>query len=220
MAETTDWLLDRQDRHVLIEIANEVDVPYYRSDLLKPHRCHELIRLVQERSAGRLDTPAGRLLVSVSMAGGRIPPGNLVTVSDFLLLHGNGVDDPARVREMVASCRALPEYRGQPILFNEDDHYGFDRPDNNMGAAVSSRAGWGLFDYRRPREGFDEGYQNPPINWGLSSDRKRGFFRLLSEIAGERNPPEAEAAGWEERPPEAGPKRNTPIAPALPPAAD
>ncbi len=184
--ETTDWLLARGDRHVLIEIANEVDVAYYKSDLLKPHRCQELIRLVQEHSAGRSDTPAGRLLVSASMAGGQIPPGHLLAVSDFVLLHGNGVNSPRGLREMVARCRALPEYRGQPILFNEDDHFDFDQPDNNMIAAVSSRAGWGLFDYRMPGEGFDEGYQSPPVNWGISSARKRGFFRLLSEITGEQ----------------------------------
>ncbi len=33
-------------------------------------------------------------------------------------------------------------------------------------------------------EGFDEGYQSVPVNWGISSTRKRGFFRLLAEITG------------------------------------
>ena len=31
-------------------------------------------------------------------------------------------------------------------------------------------------------EGYDEGHQSVPVNWGLSSERKRGFFRLLAEI--------------------------------------
>ena len=35
-------------------------------------------------------------------------------------------------------------------------------------------------------EGFDDGYQSVPVNWGLSSERKRGFFRLLSEITGSK----------------------------------
>ncbi len=30
-----------------------------------------------------------------------------------------------------------------PILFNEDDHFDFDRPENNMMAAVSEYASWG-----------------------------------------------------------------------------
>jgi hypothetical protein len=33
-------------------------------------------------------------------------------------------------------------------------------------------------------EGFDEGYQSVPVNWGISSARKRGFFKLLAEITG------------------------------------
>jgi hypothetical protein len=38
----------------------------------------------------------------------------------------------------------------------------------------------GLF--RRKGEGMDEGYQSPPVNWGISSERKRSFFNLVSEI--------------------------------------
>ena len=94
---------------------------------------------MQERSGGRL-------LVGASMCGGRVPPENVVECSDFLLLHGNGVSEPGRIRGMVDECRALPSYRGQPVLFNEDDHFDFDTPDNNMLAAVSRRASWGYFD--------------------------------------------------------------------------
>jgi len=35
-------------------------------------------------------------------------------------------------------------------------------------------------------EGFDAGYQSVPVNWKTSSERKKGFFKLLSEIAGEK----------------------------------
>jgi hypothetical protein len=45
-------------------------------------------------------------------------------------------------------------------------------------------ASWGYFDYRMQGGGFDEGYQSAPVNWGISSARKRGFFHLLSEITG------------------------------------
>jgi hypothetical protein len=62
-----------------------------------------------------------------------------------------------------------------PILFNEDDHYDFDKPDNNFVAAIRAYASWGYFDYRRKGEGFDEGYQSVPVNWKISSERKRAF---------------------------------------------
>ncbi len=73
----------------------------------------------------------------------------------------------------------------KPILFNEDDHFAFEKPKNNFLAAVSERASWGYFDYRLKDEGFDDGYQSVPVNWGISSERKRGFFRLVAEITGE-----------------------------------
>ncbi len=43
---------------------------------------------------------------------------------------------------------------------------------------------WGFFDFRRAGEGFDEGYQSVPVNWGLSSARKREFFTAVAEMAG------------------------------------
>jgi hypothetical protein len=46
-------------------------------------------------------------------------------------------------------------------------------------------ASWGYFDFRMKGEGFDDGYQSVPVNWSAMSERKKGFFRLLSEITGE-----------------------------------
>jgi hypothetical protein len=51
-----------------------------------------------------------------------------------------------------------------------------------MVAAISQYASWGYFDYRLSGEGFDEGYQSVPVNWGISSARKRGFFAQVQEI--------------------------------------
>ncbi len=69
-----------------------------------------------------------------------------------------------------------------PILFNEDDHFDFDKPRNNMLAAVSEYASWGYFD---PGENnYRDGYQSPPVNWGLNTDRKRAFFELVKRMAG------------------------------------
>ncbi len=177
----TDWLLARGYTNVLVEVNNECNVKKYDHEILKPDRVHELIERVRSRSReGR------RLLVGTSYGGGAIPKENVVRTSDFLLLHGNGVKEPARIGEMVRQTRAVAGYRPMPILFNEDDHFGFDRPLNNFTAALGEYAGWGYFDYRMRDEGFDEGYQSVPVNWGISSARKRGFFGLLQEISGEK----------------------------------
>jgi hypothetical protein len=173
----TEWIVDTGYTNVIVEIANEINVRAYDHEIIKPPRCHELI----ERARS---VCGGKLLVGTSMGGGAIPPETVVAVSDFLLLHGNGVAEPDRIRAMVDECRSLPAYRGQPIVFNEDDHFDFEKPDNNMLAAIDRHAGWGYFDYRMKGEGFDEGYQSVPVNWGLSSERKRGFFGLLKKVTG------------------------------------
>jgi hypothetical protein len=180
----TDWLLEKGYRNLLIEIANEVDLPRYDHPILRADRCHELIELVQARSSGRVGNPAGRLLVSASTRGNTIPTDNLVATSDFLLVHGNGVANSARIRQMVQLCRQISSYRGQPILFNEDDHYDFDWEDNYMLAALGEYASWGYFDYRMHGEGFDEGYQSVPVNWSICSERKSGFFDLVAQVTG------------------------------------
>ena len=176
----TQWLLEHDFRNVLVEVNNECNVKAYDHEILKPHRIDELIdRVRQTEQQGR------RLLVGTSYGGGTVPKENVVRASDFLLLHGNGVQEPARIAEMVRHTRAVPGYRPMPILFNEDDHFEFDKPMNNFVAALDEYASWGYFDYRMAGEGFDEGYQSVPVNWGISSDRKRGFFQLLAEITGE-----------------------------------
>jgi hypothetical protein len=175
----TQWLLDHGWRNVLVEINNECNVNRYDHAILRPNRVHELIERVQDtKHDGR------RLLAGTSYGGGKVPETNVVRVSDFLLLHGNGVTQPERIAEMVRQTRLLPGYTPKPILFNEDDHFNFDRPTNNFIAAVSEHASWGYFDYRMKGEGFDEGYQSVPVNWGISSSRKRGFFGLLDAITG------------------------------------
>jgi hypothetical protein len=177
--EATRWVLEGGWRNVLVEVNNETDVPKYDHEILKPARVHELIQRVRG-----MERDGYRLMAGTSYGGGSVPKENVVRASDFLLLHGNGVKDPARIREMVRQTRAVPGYRPMPILFNEDDHENFDRPLNHFTAAVSEHVSWGWFDYRRKGEGLGEGYQSPPVNWGISSDRKRGFFKLLAEITG------------------------------------
>ena len=50
--------------------------------------------------------------------------------------------------------------------------------------AISDHVSWGWFDDRRKGEGLDEGDQSPPVNWGISSERKRAFFKYLAAITG------------------------------------
>jgi hypothetical protein len=175
----TRWVLENGWRHVLIEVNNECNVRYDHA-ILQPARVHELIDRVKA-----LKSASGhRLLVSTSYGGNTVPMENVVRSSDYLLLHGNGVSDPKRITEMVQLTRKVAGYTPKPIFFNEDDHFNFEVPVNNFTSALGEYCGWGYFDFRMKGEGFDEGYQSIPANWGISSPRKAGFFRLLAEITG------------------------------------
>jgi hypothetical protein len=74
---------------------------------------------------------------------------------------------------------------------NEADNAGFkyDVVKPGGGAVrlierVKERSSWGYFDYRMTGERFDDGYQSVPVNWTISSPRKREFFELLSKVTG------------------------------------
>jgi len=181
--EATRWLLEGGWRNVLVEINNETN-PGYQPSILRPDRVAELIRRVRAAKAGDGHT----LLVGTSFGGCVVPTPDIVAVSDFLLIHGNGADKPETITELIRKTRAVPTFKPVPVLINEDDHENFGQPANNFTAAVAEHVSWGWFDYRREGEGMEAGYQSPPVNWGISSARKRAFFRLCAEITGAGNP--------------------------------
>ncbi|MDX1284646.1 MAG: hypothetical protein R3182_06530, partial [Draconibacterium sp.] len=171
---TVSWLQEKSFTNVLIEVGNESNNRKYDHEILKQDRIHELILRIKEK--------APELLVSTSFNGNTLPPEKVVEVSDYVLIHGNGVHNPARITEMVEQVRAMSTYTSKPIVFNEDDHFDFDKPINNYANATRAYASWGYFDYRMGEEGYDEGYQSVPVNWGISSERKKGFFNKTKEI--------------------------------------
>jgi hypothetical protein len=179
VTNSINWILEKGYTHVIIEVANECDNAAYDQEIIKKSRIPELIQLVKSISKGHM-----RLLVGTSFNGNRVPSDEVVKVSDFILIHGNGVHDPQRIGDMVKETRALPSFRPMPIVFNEDDHYDFEKDMNNLVAAFSSHASWGFFDFRREGEGFHEGYQSVPVDWSVGSERKAAFFNRIKEITG------------------------------------
>ncbi len=173
----TTWLLAKKYKNILIEINNEADIQYDH-EILKPHRVFELMNRIKKMDA--------KLLVSTSFAGGKIPTQRVVEASDFILLHGNGVSSSVGINQMVEEVKKIKSYRDQPILFNEDDHFQFDSDSCHFLTAVKSYASWGYFDYRMKEEGFENGFQSVPVDWSISSDRKKSFFGRLKELTGHK----------------------------------
>ena len=178
---TIDWLFANDYRNVIIEVNNECNLKY-RHEILQPKRVHEVIERIQSKEQN-----GHRFLVGTSYSGRQIPRENVVGIADFLLIHGNGVKDPTLIPEMVTKTKKVKGYTPKPILFNEDDHFDFDKPVNHLVLAVKAYASWGYFDYRKKGEGYENGFQSVPVNWEISSPRKKGFFGKLKEITGGLN---------------------------------
>lgn len=174
----TNWILSHGYRNVVVEINNECD-QHYANAILRPDRVDELITRVRH-----IERNGRRLLVSTSY-GGPLPKENVVKAADFILVHANNVATAQRLTDSIHTTRAMLGDGAKPIVFNEDDHTDFEKPDSHMAAAAAEHVSWGFLDYRRDGEAFQEGYQSVPADWKIDSERKRGFFNLLSEITGE-----------------------------------
>jgi hypothetical protein len=172
----TNWIIKKGYRNILVEINNECDIQYNHG-ILKPDRVPELIRRVRAVSNNQL-------LVSTSFSGNKVPSEKVMECSDFILLHGNGINDPKGIKELVMAVRESQSYTQKPVLFNEDDHYGFETTSYNLLSAIESYASWGFFDYRQEGEDYHSGFQSVPVDWHISSERKKAFFLKLKEITG------------------------------------
>ena len=74
-------------------------------------------------------------------------------------------------------------WRPMPVLINEDDHFRFDDADSHLMTALAEYVSWGYFD--PGKSDYSDGYQCPPVNWGINTERKKAFFAKLNEISGE-----------------------------------
>jgi len=162
--------------NILIEINNECDIRYDHN-ILQPENVSKLIKRVQKMSDNKL-------LVSTSFKGNKVPTENVIASSDFILLHGNGINNPSGITTLIEKVKRADTYNKKPILFNEDDHYDFNKEHNNLNAAIESYASWGYFDFRREDENYESGFQSVPVDWKINSDRKKQFFSKIKEITG------------------------------------
>jgi hypothetical protein len=176
-----NWLFEKKYRNVLIEICNETHAGgAYDHDILLPDRIHELINLVKKNKQ-----KGYRYLVGTSFGGMKIPTSNVVEVSDFLLIHGNGAKEPSMLDDLAEATRNVPGYRKMPVVNNEDDHFNFDQESNNFSTSVENYISWGYLDFRFPGESaYEEGYQSVPVDWGINSARKKAFFNMVAEVTG------------------------------------
>jgi hypothetical protein len=105
-----------------------------------------------------------------------------------VLIHGNGVKDIQKMEQLIKKTRQLVGANLKPILNNEDDspwlnkQQGFGEQGNNMIVSIENGVSWGYFDFRKKSEPFEEGFQNPLVDWKIQSERKKQFFQLLKKV--------------------------------------
>ena len=117
-----DWLLDSNYRGIIIELVNECDIdtaenynqPGYAGTILEPEQIADLIAHVKNYTNDEF-------IVGTSYKGAAIPDNDVVEVSDLVFLHGNSVEDPAFITEMIRIVRDMDEFKAnpKPIIFNE-----------------------------------------------------------------------------------------------------
>ncbi len=167
-----DWLAERDYRHVLIEIANEQTQIRTRSGGVP---ALELMERIRERSRDAY-ADGFTLLCATSLGGGRLHGDEYLRAMDFVLVHGNGqsADDH---RRMIAEIRTNPAFAQspRPIVFNEAH-----TDVSCLVACAESGASWGYFD--QGTNNYRDGYQTPPVQWGINTEKKRRFFELLQAI--------------------------------------
>lgn len=175
-----NWLFDKKYRNVIIEIANETNPKSYDHAILRTDRIHELINVVKG-----MNRNGYRYLVGTSYRGITVPGVEVTKASDFILVHGNGAHETIEIENLLTKTRAVDGYRLMPVINNEDDHYDFDKEENNFTTSVKNYCSWGFFDYRLKGEtAYEQGFQSVPVDWGINSERKKGFFNKVKEITG------------------------------------
>jgi hypothetical protein len=179
----TRWILEKGFENVLIEIDNECDVPLYEHAILTPPHVHELVEL-----AKGITHDGRRLLVSTSFTNwpfatekGRDTPTEAVfAAADYILFHTNNLD-PAGTRKAIESVKSNPAFLAnpKPVVINEDSV-----SVANMDAAFPLYVPWGYYD--QGSNNYRDGYQSPPVNWGISTPEKSRFFNRVAEITGKK----------------------------------
>ena len=89
---------------------------------------------------------------------------------------------------MVNETRSPAHYKPMPILFNEDNHRGFENNANNFSKTIKNYAGWECFDPGKGAGGTSDFWQLPS---GISTcshkledkySRKKSYFEFLKKV--------------------------------------
>ena len=194
MKSILDWLLAQNDgpSTYLIDVANECTANNYIGTILS---CEKNSSAVSS-TAGNMSSitiPYIRQYISdhqnkdkifyigSSLPGGSIPCQELIKVSDFIDLHsGKNGGDITKKMDIIRGSSVYKE-NPKPILWTEDQYSNFSSNSNDFSAAIDTHSSWGWLN--EGTNNYIDGYQAPPVNWGINTRDKQQFFASVSNYA-------------------------------------
>jgi hypothetical protein len=162
----SNFLRDGGYDNVIIEIANEQDVPPFREHPLVyyPEGVAALIDLARQESGG--------MPVGCSGMGGSINR-EIAEASDVILIHGNGCTRQ-KLYNMIREVRSWGLNR--PIVCNEDS-----QAVGQMEVTYQTYTSWGYYNNMTKQE--------PPADWGITKGEDEFFARRMAAGIGIEQPP-------------------------------
>lgn len=160
------FLKDGGYTNVIIEIANEYDIPPFQQHplLYYPEGVAALCDLARQESGG--------LPVGCSGRGGSINR-EIAEASDVILIHGNGCTRQ-RLYNMIQEVRSWGLNR--PIVCNEDS-----QAIGQMEVTFKTHTSWGYYNNMTKQE--------PPTDWSVTKGEDTFFARRMAEGIGIALPP-------------------------------
>ena len=109
----------------------------------------------------------------------------VVKQSDFVLIHGNGPNDPVLIRAL--HCRDAQPNRDIGRCRSSSTRIrtsASPRPTNHLLASVER--GLRLWGYdEQGQNNYQDGFQSPPVNWTVNTENKKQFFELVKKVTGD-----------------------------------
>jgi hypothetical protein len=196
-----DFLRGTGRENVMIEIANETNY-HFKFPIFGPDQSHKMIGHFKNLFP---EFPITTSLVGMNPSTGHgMPSPDLVANSDYLLIHGNGTRPP-QLQAAFDQIRAMPAFKAspKPLIINEDS-----TGIPNLEVSWQNYVSWGYYDQgyngearqhdiwvedmafrlRETRVENLSGFQTPPVNWTINTQRKKAFFERVAEITGAADP--------------------------------
>jgi hypothetical protein len=186
VVNATDWLISKNYRNVIIEIANEYPLTGYDHPIIRNNTVAggigELINLAKSRFAGldwRLPVTAAR--DGIAFKGG------IAETADLAVVHGRGYTDQPGTLDTYEAMKRIYDQNAVPVVMTEDDNG--QTPDETTLAndthalddAIRAGGSWGL---------HWKLCQNFPFGWNLGDASQltttEGYFHAILDVVQDR----------------------------------